>query len=464
MPSLTQRYLGPAALAVILLAACSGTSSKKAVAEQVDSTYAVAPVAEIRSRPIFQNVAEPSAALRRFSNGTIGSETTPQNASGPAVKIGLLLPMDGPSAVLGEAMLDAAVLAMNDLYLAMPEARRASARIVLVPKSAGQDASSAARAAKEAIQDGAHILLGPVFSQGVSAAAHEAKSRRVPMLAFSNNAAVAGNGVYLLGFLPEQQIARIVSFAQSQGKRRIAALLPDDDYGKSIHAELRRQLSGGRADLTSVAFYSAGDDDLSPQLATLMGRPALRLPPPGKTPDPRSKLATLWSEDKVREHRAQPLPFDALLIPQGGEALARLAKQLPAYGIDASRVMILGSGQWDDPQTASLPALEGAYFAGSTPQKRDQFEMRFRSHFGYAPPRIASLAYDAAALAVSLGLTPGAADYSARALTDAAGFNGPADGIFRLMPDGANERGLAVLKVTPRGFAVVEAAPTTFGR
>jgi hypothetical protein len=102
----------------------------------------------------------------------------------------------------------------------------------------------------------------------------------------------------------------------------------------------------------------------------------------------------------------------------------------------------------------------------------------YNKTYGEAPSRIAALAYDATALAAVLVRRRGAASRMAAggrlpppappsvvtvdALTAASGFAG-VDGIFRPLPSGLVERGLAVMEVRNRRFVVVSPAPTSFG-
>jgi hypothetical protein len=177
--------------------------------------------------------------------------------------------------------------------------------------------------------------------------------------------------------------------------------------------------------------------------------------------------------------------FDAVFLPQGGPVLRALAPLLPFYDIDPRKVRVLGTVAWDNPVIATEPALYGGWFAAPPPASRQVFETEYKKAFGVKPVRVASLAYDATALAAVIAkrsanrqntvviggtgqnTTPGFAPaagrriYSAAALTTANGFAG-IDGIFRLLPSGLVERGLAVVEVRPRRFKVVSPAPKSF--
>ena len=160
---------------------------------------------------------------------------------------------------------------------------------------------------------------------------------------------------------------------------------------------------------------------------------------------------------------AGDIDFDAVLLPEGGARLKALAPLLPFNGIDPDKVKLLGTGLWADATIGTEPALEGGWYAAPAPQARLDFEKRFEALYRHAPPLLATLGYDATALAAVLAKKDGPPDFSASALTNPSGFAG-LNGIFRLREDGIVERGLAVLEVHRAGATVIDPAPQTFQR
>jgi hypothetical protein len=153
--------------------------------------------------------------------------------------------------------------------------------------------------------------------------------------------------------------------------------------------------------------------------------------------------------------------FDAVLLPEGGPRLLTIAPLFPFYDLDSAKIRLLGTNQWETAALASEPALHGGWYAAPPPSARLDFEVRFAETFGYAPPRLATLAYDAVALAGALARLPGGSGFTRETLTSPGGFRG-VDGIFRFTADGANQRGLAVLEVTAAGAKLVDEAPASF--
>ncbi len=153
--------------------------------------------------------------------------------------------------------------------------------------------------------------------------------------------------------------------------------------------------------------------------------------------------------------------FDALLLPEGGSQLKDIVRALSTAGLDTKATRLLGSGLWDVPDIGNEPALDGGWFAASPPEARRDFEQRYRATYGSEPPRLASLGYDAAALAAVLARGERGPPFSREAILDPNGFSG-VDGLFRFTPEGLVQRSLAVLEVEPQSNIVVSPAPQSF--
>ncbi len=359
--------------------------------------------------------------------------TPPAPSADGAIRVGFLAPLSGPQADLGQAMVNAATLALFDF---------GDPHLVLVPKDAGDSVEQGRASAKAAIESGAQILLGPVFAKSVIGAAEVAHAAQVNLIAFSSDRSVAGPGAWTIGFLPEEDIKRIVTFAAARGIKDFAALVPDSAYGSLIANALSAstQEMGGTI-AARETFVERPDQINEPmrRIAAVQGRP-----PNSPANDPS------WTPR-----------YQAVLLAEGGSMLTSLASLLPYYEIDTPRIRVLGTGLWDDIRITREPTLSGGWFAASDPVARKEFNDRYIKTYGKAPPRIATLAYDAVALAAVLSQLKSADRFSAERLTQAQGFAG-IDGIFRLKPDGTPERGLAVLEVQRDGFKVIDPAPTAF--
>jgi ABC-type branched-subunit amino acid transport system substrate-binding protein len=138
-----------------------------------------------------------------------------------------------------------------------------------------------------------------------------------------------------------------------------------------------------------------------------------------------------------------------------------VVQALTAAGLNTRRVQLLGTGLWDDPRITGEPALQGGWYAAPDSSGFRNFSARYRARYGQDPVRTATLAYDAVALVAALVKTQGAQRFSEQVLTNASGFAG-IDGLFRFRPDGTNQRGLAVMRVTQGGGQVINPPPRAF--
>jgi branched-chain amino acid transport system substrate-binding protein len=351
-----------------------------------------------------------------------GPAQAPSNIGEGKVKVGLILPLSGS----GNAAVAAASM-RNSAELALAEFNNPD--IQLLVKDDGGSAPGAQQAAQQALDEGAEIILGPLFALTVGPVGQFARAKGVPVIAFSTDANVAARGVYLLSFLPESDVDRIVGYAAGQGRRSFAALVPDNAYGTVVEAAFKQQVArrGGR--VVALERYPLDKSQMANPIRNLAAAAATRA--------------------------------DAILVPDGGDAVPSVVQNLIAAGVDTKKVQLLGTGLWEDPQIFSSAQLEGGWYAGPDSTGFRSFSGRYRGKYGQDPVRTASLAYDAVALVAALVKTQGKDRFVESVLTTSSGFTG-IDGLFRFRPDGTNQRGLAVLRVSGTGGQIISAPPKSF--
>jgi ABC-type branched-subunit amino acid transport system substrate-binding protein len=350
--------------------------------------------------------------------------TPPENPAAVGtgdVKVGLVLPLTaaGNAGVAAVSMKNAADMALVEFK---------NPNIQLLVKDDGGTAQGAQYVAQQALSDGAEIVLGPLFAHSVGVVGQVARARGIPVIAFSTDASVAARGVYLLSFLPESDVERIVEYTIAHGKRSFAAMLPDNAYGTVVEAAFKQAVArlGGR--IVALERYSLD--------ANQMAGPARLV---------------------AQAARAA----DVLFIPDGADAIPTVVKALTEAGLQTKRLQLIGTGLWDDPRVFSDATLAGAWYAAPDPAGFRSFTARYRTRYATDPLRTATLAYDAVALVAALVKTQGAQRFAEETLTHASGFSG-IDGIFRFKPDGTNQRGLAVMRVAPGGPQVISPSPRAF--
>jgi ABC-type branched-subunit amino acid transport system substrate-binding protein len=362
-------------------------------------------------------------------NSFTSPAAAPQSAQAPPgatigtgeVKVGLILPLSagGNAGVAGQAMRNAAEMALEEF---------AGANVQILVKDDGGTAEAARLSAQQALDEGAEIILGPLFAQSVSFVGQVAHARNVPVIAFSTDANVASRGVYLLSFLPESDVEHIVQYTVAAGKRSLAALIPDNPYGTVVEAAFKQAVARRGGQVVALERY----------------------------PHDKAGMAV-----PVRNVGQAATRAEALFIPDSGDAVPDVVQALIGAGVNTKRLQLLGTGLWDDPRIYATPTLDGGWYAAPDGTGYRNFASRYRSRFKQDPVRTATLAYDAVALIAALVKTQGPARFSTEVLTNPSGFSG-IDGLFRFRADGTNERGLAVLRVATSGGQIISPAPKSF--
>ncbi|HEY0901527.1 MAG TPA: penicillin-binding protein activator [Micavibrio sp.] len=363
----------------------------------------------------------------------------PVTAAGPTVKVALLVPLSGKNADLGQAMLQAAQLALFDMEYE---------NIELVPQDTKGSDDGARTAAQLAIADGAKLILGPIFANEARAVAPIAQQADVNVISFSTDYTLAQNNVFVMGFLPHIQVERIVQYAAQQRLSRIGIIAPENEYANVV-----------------ISAWNVNANRLGMAPAHI-----LRVKPGSADAAERIDAFTNGSARIAAAKAGQPLPpapYEAIFMPVGGSEAISLADSLSYYELDPQTVRRLGTGLWDDHNLAMQKSLNGAWFAASDPAQRRAFENRYRESYSATAPRLSTLAYDAMSLAVVLAKSgfaqAGTPSFDRQSITNPNGFAG-IDGIFRFRPDGMAERGLAILEFRNGSMNVVDPAPRSFVR
>lgn len=331
-------------------------------------------------------------------------------------RVALLVPLTGANAGVGQSIANATTLALMDT-------KATSIRITSYDTGKG-----IAGAVASAIADGNKLILGPLTADEANAAAIPARKAGVPLISFSNDSGIAGNGVFIMGYTPAQSVERVVSYARAKGVNSFAALVPTGAYGERTGNALLAAIRQGGGTVVAMQNYDRSAGSITAAIKKL---------------GPASG-------------------YEAVLIADGGRVAMQAAPVLRKSG--ATTVRILGTELWNtESALAANPALRGAWFASVSDAYYRQLATKYRARFNAAPYRLAAMGYDAVLLTVRIAQDwrPGSAFPLSR-LTDKGGFAG-IDGAFRFGADGVAQRALEVQQVDASGFTVIDAAPRGFG-
>jgi len=404
-----------AAAALALLGACASTVPADTAPPQAGAGGRPAGAAVVPPPPPGSIPPAPPPG-----SGTTVEETR-AIAPGEA-KLAALLPLSGPNGGLGQSILDAVRLALGDARSGVP--------VELIARDTAGSPDGAREAARSAIAAGANLVVGPLLGGEVAEVAEVARPAGVPVLSLTNNATSAVPGAHVLGMLPQNQVERLVGFATTKGARRFALVAPDDLYGQIVEDAFRASVRTAGGAVAMVQRHGADMNAISGAV---------------------KKVA-----DGVER-------IDAVLVAGNGDNLIISASFVPYYDISAKeKLVLIATVSWDDRRLGKEASLHGAHIAAPLNRRREEFLKRFRDAYNREAPLLASLGYDAAALAVA-AIREGSETGMLAILGSTSGFEGY-DGVFRLEPDGTNRRLLPVLQFERAGPRVVEDAPPSFER
>jgi ABC-type branched-subunit amino acid transport system substrate-binding protein len=341
-----------------------------------------------------------SNSLRNFEN------------TGPT-KVAILLPLSGKNAELGQTMLQAAQLAVFDIN---------NNDFELIPHDTKGTFEGGQAAAESAINNDAQIILGPLFSDAVRGAKKIATPNDVKIIAFSTDWSLGDTATFMMGFMPFSQVERIVDYAVSKSLRRFAIIAPRDKYGEAVTESFKKHSAENNSSVVTTISYIPSNMAIANKISSI-----------------------------------NPNDIDAVFIPTGGKDLEVISDALTSQGMPPSKIKRLGTGLWDDTNIAAKAGVQGGWFAAPSSRSRQSFERQYQSTYGQSPIRMATLAYDATALAAVLSPK----GYSFKVLTDPNGFEG-VDGVFRFGADGIIQRDLAVFEIRNGQIREIQPASKKF--
>lgn len=363
------------------------------------------------------------------------------------VKVGLFFPFSGKNRDLGWSLYNAAVLSLFDNDI--------NHNIELVLIDSKDTPSDPAKSIKEVTDQDIKMVVGPVFSSSVENVAKDFMNSSVTAISLSNNQQLNGKvnnngGVFIAGFLPEQQLDKVVSHAIDHNKITFAILAPNNQYGLTVASMFKRIVKTRDGTIITSEFYDPAGADLNKVVERLVNASMV----PAHLSEGRgNKVKNVVIKDSDRTYP------QVILIPESGKTLAKITALIKQYNTQEREYQIIGTGQWDDVSTLNTDGLFGAWFAAPEHARFSNFEKSYYQTYNKFPPRIASIAYDSVAAIAELidkkgGQLPASGDFIAYSNPQRNGFTG-IDGGFRFLGNGLVQRNLAVLQVGSGEFVTI---------
>lgn len=356
-----------------------------------------------------------------------GPYTPPHMEGREIVRAGVMLPFSHPNERVrqqAEGMLAGIELALFEF---------ADENIVLMPTDTGGSQSQAVAAAQTLRDQDVDVVLGPLFGANVQSVRTalapdvetdffgfntEPVEEAAPVIAFSNDRAAASYGAWLASIAPEEEVDAIIEYAALRGYDQFAFFGPQSDLGLRVEAAMQQAVMLNGGFMLSSGFY------------------------PASSTNPNTEAEYFATTIAAAVEAGARI---AVLVPERGNRLRRIAPLLAYYGVDTRQVKMLGIGGWNDPNIWREPSLRGAWFPTAPSLDIADFEARYTRMYGAKPTSLAAVSYDAGALIAALSAD---GELTSEELINRDGFMG-VNGLFRFRDNGTAERSLAIMEIDP---------------
>ena len=346
------------------------------------------------------------------------------------LKIGVLLPLTGKHSYIGQSLLDT-------MQMVVYENKNIESELII--KDTKANPSLAKKATKELIEENVDIILGPFFSSSLNKSLKIAKYKNVPLISFSSDRNQKQEGIYLMGFEPEQQIINVTEYTIKKKYKRFAALLPKSTYGKRVLNTYREVLKKNKLLLNKIELYEPDSKDFEKNIQNLVGL---------------DKNPQIEKDEETGENPIEDFDpgFDVLLLIETGNRLRQTVALLTYYGVDFKKVKLIGTGEWYINNIGAEPGLVGAWFVAPSPVLWKKFKEKFYKLYDYEPIRLSSLAHDSLTAVLSIvKKNDGIKELNYIDFQSSYGFTG-IDGNFSFLSNGTVERKLSILEIKQNSF------------
>tara|TARA_B100001123_G_scaffold446737_1_gene602063 strand:+ start:2053 stop:3402 length:1350 start_codon:yes stop_codon:yes gene_type:complete len=348
------------------------------------------------------------------------------------LKIGVLLPLTGKYSYIGQSFLDTMQMVVFDNKNIDSE---------LIIKDTKANPSLAKKATKELVEQDVNVILGPFFSSTLNSSLNIAKYKNIPLISFSSDRKEKEQGVYLMGFEPEEQIKKITEYTVKKKYIRYAALLPNSKYGKRSLKTYRSVLNKNNLSLSKVELYDPNFKNFEKNIQNLVGLDK----------NPKIEIDEETGENPIEDFDPG---FDVLLLVESGNKLKETTALLTYYGVDFNKIKLIGTGEWYVDNIGSEPGLIGAWFVAPSPKLWKNFKKKFYKFYNYEPVRLSSLAHDSLTTVFSIvNKNDNIYELNYNDFQNSYGFSG-IDGNFKFLSNGTVERKLSVLEIKQNSFKI----------
>ena len=307
------------------------------------------------------------------------------------IKIGLLVPLSGENALIGEQIVKATRLALKDIN---------SDKLEIIPKDTKSDPNKTLRSAIELEKLGINLVIGPVFHKNLS---YLNEVKNLTFLSFTNKTLDLPKNVISTGINSTSQLNTIKKFVERNEIEKTVFLIPNSNY----NLEIKQGIKNSKVKTQKKYFYDIDPTKLTKQVEKITNYEIRKQ----NLLDEITRLEN--SDDINKEKKIKNLKkkytigrvnFDSVIIADFDESLKSVVTSLLYTDVSPKDKYFITFNQWFDESLLNETALQPIYYPSVNKKNLEDFKKKFLEVFNENPNHISLLSYDLVGLIYYLSL------------------------------------------------------------
>mgnify|MGYP001383489745 CR=1 FL=1 len=297
------------------------------------------------------------------------------------IRIGLLVPLTGKNAEIGQSIVRSTRLAINKIN---------NQSIEIIPKDTESNPNITLRSAKELGKLGIKIIIGPVFNKNLE---YLDELKEITFLSLTNKSNYSSKNIINAGINATSQINAINKFIKLNEIKKTIFLTPNTDYKN----EIIKAISNSKIKIIKNYIYDTDPTKLTKQIE--------------KITDYKIRKQNLEDEiirlEKLDENNNKRLveklkkrdtlgnvKFDSLIIADFDESLKSVTTSLLYTDISPRKKYFITLNQWFDESLLRENNIQPLYFPSINKKNYENFSSEYFKKFDQYPNQLSFLSFD----------------------------------------------------------------------
>jgi len=297
------------------------------------------------------------------------------------IKIGLLVPLSGKNAKIGQSIIQATRLAINKIN---------NPSIEIIPKDTASNPNTTLKNAMELSNSGIKIIIGPVFNDSLK---YLGDLKNVTFLSFTNKIINNPKNVISAGINATSQLKTIQKFIELNEIKKTIFLTPNTNYKK----EIEKGISNSRLKIYKNYTYSSEPTSLTKQIEKItnyqkrkqnLEDEIVRL----EKSDQNNK--ELLIEKLKKKDTLGGVKFDSLIIADFDESLKSVTTSLLYTDVSPKNKYFITLNQWFDQSLLNETSSQPLYFPSVNKKNYEDFTSEYYKNYNQYPNQLSFLSFD----------------------------------------------------------------------